>query len=65
MRPPHVLTFSPLLHARRQDHPGDLPAAAPHLLTIVPEHPWINFAVASMLFYVVSKELYRLTMSLR
>jgi hypothetical protein len=42
-----------------------LTSNAKTLLTIVPEHPWINFAVASMLFYVVSKELYRLTMSLR
>lgn len=42
-----------------------LTSNAKTLLTIVPEHPWINFALATMLFFVVSKELYRLTMSLR
>ncbi|KAJ1434311.1 Cas1p 10 TM acyl transferase domain-containing protein, partial [Ochromonadaceae sp. CCMP2298] len=42
-----------------------LTSNAKTLLTIVPDHPWINFALASMLFMVVSKELYRLTMSLR
>ena len=42
-----------------------LTSNAKTLLTIVPDHPWINFALASMLFVVVSKELYRITMSLR
>jgi hypothetical protein len=42
-----------------------LTSNAKTLLTIVPDHPWINFALASMLFMVVSKELYRITMSLR
>ncbi len=42
-----------------------LTSNAKTLLTIVPEHPWINFALCTMLFFVVSKELYRLTMSLR
>ncbi len=42
-----------------------LTSNAKTLLTITPGHPWINFALATMLFFVVSKELYRLTMSLR
>lgn len=42
-----------------------LTSNAKTLLTIVPEHPWINFALATLLFFFVSKELYRLTMSLR
>lgn len=42
-----------------------LTSNAKTLLTIVPDHPWINFAFATVLFFVVSKELYRLTMSLR
>jgi hypothetical protein len=35
------------------------------LLTLVPGHPWVNFALATVLFYLTAKELYRLTMSLR
>lgn len=42
-----------------------LTSNAKTLLTIVPGHPWINFALATILFFVCSKELYRLTMSLR
>jgi hypothetical protein len=42
-----------------------LTSNAKTLLTITPGHPWINFALATLLFFVVSKELYRLTMSLR
>lgn len=42
-----------------------LTSNAKTLLTIVPDSPWMNFALASILFYVVSKELYSLTMSLR
>lgn len=42
-----------------------LTSNAKTLLTIVPGHPWINFALATILFFTVSKELYRLTMSLR
>lgn len=42
-----------------------LTSNAKTLLTIVPGHPWINFALATLLFFFVSKELYRLTMSLR
>lgn len=42
-----------------------LTSNAKTLLTIVPDHPWINFALATVLFFLVSKELYRLTMSLR
>jgi hypothetical protein len=42
-----------------------LTSNAKTLLTITPGHPWINFALATILFFVVSKELYRLTMSLR
>ena len=42
-----------------------LTSNAKTLLTIVPGHPWINFALATMLFFTVSKELYRITMSLR
>jgi N-acetylneuraminate 9-O-acetyltransferase len=42
-----------------------LTSNAKTLLTIVPGHPWINFALATMLFFFLSKELYRLTMSLR
>lgn len=42
-----------------------LTSNAKTLLTIVPNHPWINFALATMLFFTVSKELYRLTMTLR
>lgn len=42
-----------------------LTSNAKTLLTIVPGHPWINFALATVLFFQVSKELYRLTMSLR
>jgi len=42
-----------------------LTSNAKTLLTIVPGHPWINFALATALFFVVSKELYRITMTLR
>lgn len=42
-----------------------LTSNAKTLLTIVPSHPWINFMVASVMFYFLSRELYRLTMSLR
>lgn len=42
-----------------------LTSNAKTLLTIVPGHPWINFALATILFFTLSKELYRLTMSLR
>jgi hypothetical protein len=42
-----------------------LSSNAKTLLTIVPGHPWVNFAVCSVLFFYASKELYRLTMSLR
>jgi len=42
-----------------------LTSNAKTLLTIVPGHPWINFALATILFFFMSKELYRLTMSLR
>jgi hypothetical protein len=35
------------------------------LLTWVPGFPWINFALATAVFFVLAKELYRLTMSLR
>ena len=42
-----------------------LTSNAKTLLTIVPNHPWINFAITTVLFFTVSKELYRLTMSLR
>jgi hypothetical protein len=42
-----------------------LTSNAKTLLTIVPGNPFINFALATVLFFTVSKELYRLTMSLR
>jgi hypothetical protein len=42
-----------------------LTSNAKTLLTITPGHPWINFALATILFFTVSKELYRLTMTLR
>jgi len=42
-----------------------LTSNAKTLLTIVPNHPYVNFAFASIFFYLLSKELYRLTMSLR
>ena len=42
-----------------------LTSNAKTLLTIVPNHPWINFMIASVMFYYLSRELYRLTMSLR
>eukprot|EP01038_Epipyxis_sp_PR26KG_P007906 gene7906-10731_t len=42
-----------------------LTSNAKTLLTLTPGHPWINFALTTVLFFVVSKELYRLTMSLR
>jgi len=42
-----------------------LTSNAKTLLTWIPAHPYINFAIATIIFFVVSKELYRLTMSLR
>lgn len=42
-----------------------LTSNAKTLLTIVPNMPWVNFFLASILFYILSKELYRLTMTLR
>lgn len=42
-----------------------LTSNAKTLWTIIPNHPWINFALATIVFFLVSKELYRLTMSLR
>jgi hypothetical protein len=42
-----------------------LSSNAKTLFTIVPGYPWINFALASILFYFSSRELYRLTMCLR
>ena len=42
-----------------------LTSNAKTLLTIVPDMPWVNFFLASLLFYTLSKELYRLTMTLR
>ena len=42
-----------------------LTSNAKTLLTIVPDMPWVNFFLATALFYVLSKELYRLTMTLR
>ena len=42
-----------------------LTSNAKTLLTLTPGHPWINFALCTIMFFVVSKELYRLTMTLR
>ena len=42
-----------------------LTSNAKTLLNITPGYPWINFALATLLFFFLSKELYRLTMSLR
>lgn len=42
-----------------------LTSNAKTLLTIVPDYPWINFAAASVIFFISARELYRLTMSLR
>lgn len=42
-----------------------LTSNAKTLLTIVPDYPWINFAVVSVIFFILARELYRLTMSLR
>ena len=42
-----------------------LTSNAKTLLTWIPNHPYINFAFATFIFFVVSKELYRLTMSIR
>lgn len=42
-----------------------LTSNAKTLLTLVPGMPWVNFALATVLFFFLSKELYRLTMSLR
>ncbi|CAE7686170.1 RWA2, partial [Symbiodinium microadriaticum] len=42
-----------------------LTSNAKTLLTLVPGMPWVNFALATIMFFYLSKELYRLTMSLR
>ncbi|CAM9111388.1 unnamed protein product, partial [Ectocarpus fasciculatus] len=42
-----------------------LTSNAKTLLTIVPGYPWITFALASVMFVVLAKELYRLTMTVR
>ena len=42
-----------------------LTSNAKTLLTLVPDHPWINFAITTIMFFMVSKELYRITMSIR
>eukprot|EP00607_Mallomonas_marina_P004963 CAMPEP_0182439996 /NCGR_PEP_ID=MMETSP1167-20130531/86781_1 /TAXON_ID=2988 /ORGANISM="Mallomonas Sp, Strain CCMP3275" /LENGTH=695 /DNA_ID=CAMNT_0024633825 /DNA_START=723 /DNA_END=2810 /DNA_ORIENTATION=- len=42
-----------------------LTSNAKTLLNITPGYPWINFALATVLFFVLAKELYRLTMTLR
>jgi len=42
-----------------------LTSNAKTLLTIVPGNPVLNFALCSILFFLVAKELYRLTMTLR
>merc|ERR1719230_621254 len=42
-----------------------LTSNAKTLLTIVPGNPWLNFAFASIIFVILSKELYRMTMNLR
>ena len=42
-----------------------LTSNAKTLLTLVPDHPWMNFALTTIIFFLVSRELYRLTMSLR
>eukprot|EP00981_Chlorochromonas_danica_P007694 scaffold1869_cov163-Ochromonas_danica.AAC.6 len=42
-----------------------LSSNAKTLWTITPGNPWVNFALATLVFFAVSKELYRLTMSLR
>eukprot|EP01035_Chromulina_nebulosa_P019115 gene19115-24949_t len=42
-----------------------LTSNAKTLLTIIPGNPWVNFALATVLFFTVAKELYRVTMSLR
>lgn len=42
-----------------------LSSNAKTLWTVIPGNPWINFAFATIIFFIVSKELYRLTMSLR
>ena len=42
-----------------------LTSNAKTLLTLTPGMPWVNFALATMMFFFLSQELYRLTMSLR
>lgn len=42
-----------------------LSSNAKTLLTVTPGYPWINFAVCTFAFFIIAKELYRLTMSLR
>lgn len=42
-----------------------LSSNAKTLLTVIPGHPWMNFAVVTFAFFMISKELYRLTMSIR
>lgn len=42
-----------------------LTSNAKTLLTLVPGHPWVNFAITTVMFFLLAKELYRLTMTLR
>ena len=42
-----------------------LTSNAKTLLTWIPDQPYINFGIATIVFFIVSKELYRITMSLR
>ena len=42
-----------------------LTSNAKTLLTLVPNHPYMTFAIATVIFFVTAKELYRLTMSIR
>lgn len=42
-----------------------LTSNAKSLWTLIPNNPWVNFFIATFIFFTVSKELYRLTMSLR
>ena len=61
----HYLIGKTTLETYLLQHHIWLTSNAKTLLTIVNDSPWINFALASLLFVVVAKELYRLTMSLR
>jgi N-acetylneuraminate 9-O-acetyltransferase len=60
----HVLGKTTLETYLLQHHVW-LTSNAKTLLTLVPDMPWVNFALASILFYYLSHELYRITMSLR